>query len=60
MCICCSFLELMLALFMACSCVCLPVAIAVDVTMMMVLIPLFLAAGWSDDRVSLLLRGVCI
>lgn len=57
--ICCSFLVLLLALFMACSHMCLCVAIAVNVLMMM-LIPLFMAAGWSDDRMPLLLWGVCV
>lgn len=58
--VCCSFLELILLLFMAHSCMCLYVAVAVDVLVMMMLIPLFLAVGWSDDRVPLLLWGVCV
>lgn len=45
---------------MACRCMRLYVAIAVDVLMMMMVRPLFMAAGWSDDRVLLLLWGVCI
>lgn len=60
MCICCSFRINAGIVYVYCSCVCLPVEIAVDVTMMMVLISPFPAAGRSDDRVSLLLWGVCV